>query len=88
MADPIVVDVRSTREFERGHVPGARHVPFWRLLFRASGIGAAADPITVYCEHGPRAWIAKALLRARGFTQVRLLPGHMRRWKKAGRPLE
>jgi len=83
----ILLDVRSKREFDRGHVPGARHLPFWRA--GAARIDAAPDEaITVYCGHGPRAWIARALLRSRGFRDVRLLAGHMRRWKKDGKPLE
>jgi hydroxyacylglutathione hydrolase len=44
--------------------------------------------MTVYCGHGPRAWIAKGLLRLRGFRRVSLLAGHMRAWRRAGRPLE
>jgi rhodanese-related sulfurtransferase len=30
-APPVILDVRSQAEFTRGHVPGARHVPFWRI---------------------------------------------------------
>ena len=83
----IILDVRSRREFDSGHVPGARHLPFWAALTRR--VPAAPDtPITVYCGHGPRAWLAKAALSARGFRRVRLLAGHMRAWRKAGRPLE
>lgn len=85
----ITLDVRSRREYEQGHVPGARHVPFWLVWFRASSLAASRDdPITVYCGHGPRAWMAKALLRARGCTRVQLLRGHMRAWKRNGQPLE
>lgn len=84
-----ILDVRSKREFDRGHVPGARHLPFWRAGATASSIGISrAEAITVYCGHGPRAWMARALLRFRGFRDVRLLAGHMRRWKKDGKPLE
>ncbi|MEX2272892.1 MAG: rhodanese-like domain-containing protein [Vicinamibacterales bacterium] len=85
----IILDVRSKREFDAGHVPGARHLPFWAVLAEAPRLSIDADaPITVYCGHGPRAWVAKAALRARGFSKVRLLAGHMRRWKREGRPLE
>lgn len=84
-----ILDVRSRREFDSGHVPGARHVPFWAVPFRASKvISSRSEPVTVYCGHGPRAWMAKAVLRAAGFRHVRLLKGHMRAWIKAGKPLE
>ena len=85
----LVLDVRSHREYREGHVPGAAHLPFWAVLARAGQLRASRDtPITVYCAHGPRAWIAKAALRARGYRRVSLLKGHMRAWKKEGRPLE
>lgn len=85
----MILDVRSAREFAAGHVPGAVHLPFWRLLLGRARLERAPDePIVVYCGHGPRAWIAKAVLLARGARNVRLLAGHMRAWKKAGQPLE
>ena len=84
-----ILDVRSKREFDSGHVPGAQHLPFWAVPFRAPrAIPSRTGPITVYCGHGPRAWIATSLLRAAGFRHVRLLKGHMRAWIAAGKPLE
>ena len=82
---PKVLDVRSRGEFTRGHVPGAMHVPFWKLLTRAPRISMSLDdPLVVYCEHGPRAWLAGAALRRRGFRRVVYLEGHMSQWRRAG----
>lgn len=84
----MTLDVRSAREYASGHIPSARHLPFWHLIGgRPPGI-PSTEPIIVYCGHGPRAWIARAALRARGYRDVRLLAGHMRAWRKAGKPLE
>jgi hydroxyacylglutathione hydrolase len=88
-AAPVVVDVRSEREFRAGHVPGAVHLPFQSALARAGEIpGARSAPVVLYCEHGPRAVIARAELRSQGFENVLLLEGHMAAWREAGRPLE
>ncbi len=85
----MILDVRSAREFRAGHVPSARRLPFWSPLVRRPSIDLAhGEPLVVYCGHGPRAWIAAAALRARGFREVRLLRGHMRAWRRAGKPLE
>ena len=82
---PVIVDVRTQREYESGHVPGALHVPFWAAWTRAAQIPAPREgPIVVYCEHGPRAGIAKAAFRFSGFERVLYLEGHMSRWKKLG----
>ena len=85
---PVILDVRSRGEFEAGHVPGAIHIPFWSVSNRLQDIpGAKADPLVVYCGHGPRAWIAGAVLKRRGFTGVTYLEGHMHGWHEAGLPL-
>jgi outer membrane protein assembly factor BamB len=83
---PVILDVRSKREFDQGHVPGAVHVPFWqvgrhwRQLERES-------PLVVYCGHGPRAYMAGAALKRRGFDKIIYLAGHMKKWKAMKLPL-
>ena len=82
---PVVLDVRSAREFAAGHVPGALNVPFTRLLAGVDAVPAKiAQPVVVYCGHGPRAWMAGAALRRRGHGRVIYLRGHMAGWRKAG----
>lgn len=84
-AAPVIVDVRTRGEYEAGHVPGAIHVPFYTLLVRQDDIPGPRDrPVVVYCEHGPRAGVARLALRLTGFTDVRYLDGHMGSWKAQG----
>ena len=85
---PVVLDVRSGAEFRSGHVPGARHLPFWLAPFRASTAAPRGSRLVVYCGHGPRAQFAAAALRRAGFTDVRLLDGHWTRWRRAAHPVE
>jgi len=86
---PTVLDVRSRAEFADGHVPRAIHFPFTDARDRTVAVPASPqDEIVVYCGHGPRAWIAGAALRRRGFLRVTYLKGHMRGWKKRGLPEE
>jgi rhodanese-related sulfurtransferase len=81
---PRILDVRSRREFVHGHVPGAIHIPYWAVPGRVAEIPGDPDaPIVVYCGHGPRAWMTGAVLRARGFTRVSYLAGHMAAWRRA-----
>lgn len=82
---PAIIDVRSRAEYEQGHVPGAIHMPFASLLFGRAPVPLAKDrPVVAYCGHGPRARLAAAGLRRRGFIDVRLLAGHMSGWTRAG----
>jgi rhodanese-related sulfurtransferase len=86
---PVVLDVRSRREFESGHVPGAIHIPFWDVGKRSISLPAdPGEPIVVYCGHGPRAWMAGTSLRRRGFSKILYLEGHMSTWKTRGFPRE
>ena len=86
---PVVLDVRTRWEFSRGRVAGAKHIPFWALPFRMSELGADRHaPIVVYCELGPRAHMARAVMRICGFRRVMTLAGHWAAWKRSGLPRE
>lgn len=83
---PTILDVRSAREFARGHVPGAVHIPFWRVSARIADVPAGTrDELVVYCGHGPRARIAARALRRHGFTRLVYLDGHFSTWRREGR---
>lgn len=84
---PLVLDVRSRWEYRRGHIPGARHVPFWQPWKLRAACPADPGEVIVTCGHGPRAWLTAAILRRRGIP-ARLLRGHMTRWKARGLPLD
>ncbi|MCK4842555.1 MAG: rhodanese-like domain-containing protein [Methylococcales bacterium] len=86
---PIIVDVRSASEYQTSHVPGAIHIPFW-TAFTTDKLENIAKTKTVilYCEHGPRAGIAKLAFSWAGFDDLKYLAGHMSAWKKAGLPVE
>jgi rhodanese-related sulfurtransferase len=86
---PAVLDVRSRAEFEQGHVPGAIHIPFWQVAARADLLSADKErEIVVYCGHGPRAYIAGAQLRGRGFRRVTYLAGHFTEWRALNFPMQ
>jgi rhodanese-related sulfurtransferase len=86
---PVVLDVRSRAEFRQGHVPGATHIPFWRVAAHASALPPPGDrTVVVYCGHGPRASWAASALRRLGFRNVRLLAGHWTGWRRSGLPVE
>ncbi len=86
---PTIVDVRSQWEYASGHVPGALHLPFHTLWARHSEITSnREEPVVLYCEHGPRAWLGKLILRLSGYTNITYLDGHMAGWKQRGLPTE
>jgi rhodanese-related sulfurtransferase len=90
---PAILDVRSRMEFNAGHVPGAVFIPFWLIQFLGPLLGRRLpakrdETLVVYCGHGPRAWMAGASLRLRGFRDIQYLDGHWSEWAREGRPVE
>jgi rhodanese-related sulfurtransferase len=86
--DAVIVDVRDQGEFERGHLPNARHLPLADLERRGAELGKfRARPILVYCGNGSRAATAIATLRKSGFEKLFNLRGGLFEWEKAGQPL-
>ena len=86
---PLIVDVRSQGEYDRDHVPGAVHVPFYSIGSGLKQLGfSKMDPVLLYCEHGPRAGIAGISLFLSGYDKVFSLDGHMKSWRKKEFPIE
>lgn len=86
---PVILDVRSPGEFERGHVPGAINIAYSEVADRLGELEQArSGEVVVYCGSGRRAGMAQDLLREEGFTQLRDLEGHWNTWKASGLPVE
>ncbi len=87
--DMCILDVRSQREFEDGHVAKAIHMDYQKISTHTEDL----DPyrrkdLIVYCEHGMRARMAISVLLRAGFSRVYHLEGDMVEWKRAGLSLE
>lgn len=67
---PLVVDVRTPREFARGAFPGAINIPLDSLDDRIDELGSFTRKITVYCATGARSDYARELLQRKGFKNV------------------
>lgn len=86
---PVILDVRTAMEFNSGHIAGAVHAPVTRVFQEATSANPDKQKtLVLVCEHGPRAQLALAFLKLRGFRKLELLSGHMHKWREAGRPLE
>jgi len=64
----VVLDVRSTAEWEAGHVEGSIHAPYQRLRDGIPDAVRNADgrPLAVICRSGVRSGLAASLLRRIG----------------------
>ncbi|HVS19346.1 MAG TPA: MBL fold metallo-hydrolase, partial [Planctomycetota bacterium] len=82
-----VLDVRKTPEFERGHVPGARH-QFLGTLGDWDGIAQLTTPVVTFCSSGKRAILAASILARAGVEDVSSCFGSMEAWRAIDAPVE
>lgn len=74
--DYIILDVRTEREYEEGHIPGAILIPDYELSDRAEEELTDKDQlILVYCRSGRRSKVAAQILESLGYTQIREFGG-------------
>src|SRR6266567_7797311 len=82
-----VVDVREDWEWNKGHVPGARHVVLSSLLANPGG-QKIRDKTIFVCQSGERSSVASEMAVALGTKDVVNFRGGTKAWKDAGLRLE
>jgi rhodanese-related sulfurtransferase len=84
---PLLLDARSTSEYEVSHLRGALHAPDEPAALAALSDAAPEREIVVYCSVGVRSSALAEDLRARGFTRAANLEGGIFAWANAGLPM-
>jgi hydroxyacylglutathione hydrolase len=82
-----VVDVREDWEWNKGHVPGARHVVLASILANPTA-HKFSDKTIFVCAIGERSAVASEMAVALGVKDVVNFRGGTKAWKEAGLPLE
>jgi glyoxylase-like metal-dependent hydrolase (beta-lactamase superfamily II) len=87
--DMVILDVRERSAWEKGRIPGARHLARGQLELKVDE--TFPDPeveILTVCEFGKISTLAAATLRDLGFRRSVALDGGMKAWREAGHPLD
>ncbi|SDK55416.1 rhodanese-like domain-containing protein [Sediminibacillus albus] len=84
-----LIDVREQKEFNGGHILGARNIPLSQLRTRMGEL-RKDQPIYMYCQNGTRTARAALLLNKKGYHELYQLQGGFKKWngkiKKAKAP--
>ncbi|MFH2009026.1 MAG: rhodanese-like domain-containing protein [bacterium] len=85
---PILLDVRDSKSFAQGHVPGAVSLRPSQVDAYMANLGVTRERVVVtICYHGRLSVVAGAVVRSRGFARVYSLRGGMAAWRARGLPL-
>ena len=80
-----LLDVRTHREFDEGHLANARHAPITSLSRDLERLSLdARRKVVAICASGHRSVVAVRLLRKRGFAEAEQLAGGMSAWRADG----
>ena len=82
-----LVDVREDWEWNKGHLPGARHVVLNSLLANPAA-QKFRDKTIFVCLTGERSSVASEMAVALGVKDVVNFRGGTKAWRDAGLPLE
>ena len=84
-----LIDVRTPREYNEGHIANAKNVDFYDANFLTQFEKFDKNkPIYLYCKSGGRSGKASTQLHDAGFTLVYDLKDGFAGWKTAGLPIK
>lgn len=84
--ETVLIDVRETWEFSRGHAKGAQNIPLSQFSQRAKEIPTSKDVLLI-CQSGNRSRQAAEFLKARGVERVWNVTGGTTVWRMSQQPL-
>lgn len=97
-SDTLLIDIREPAEFDKGHIPGAVHLPrgllefdihkLVKTFFVDESVPAENRTIFLYCGSGGRSALAAQSMEALGYTNVASVAGGFEAWNKAQLPVD
>ncbi|HCY84873.1 MAG TPA: hypothetical protein DHV36_07030 [Desulfobacteraceae bacterium] len=86
--NPLVLDVRTPREYAVGHLPDVTLIPVQELQRRIGELATHKDaPVLIYCASGNRSTVASKILIDQGFSRIYNLEKGIKGWAKQGLPV-
>lgn len=84
-----LIDVRTPKEYNAGHIDGAKNIHLYDQDFKARINKLDKDKtVYVYCKAGGRSAEAVESLKINGFKHIVELDGGTDAWTEAGKPLQ
>lgn len=89
MDDVQLIDVRTPKEYNAGHIATAQNINFLSPTFEQDILKLDKNkPVLVYCQMGGRSAKCAEKMKALGFTKILDYKGGYSKWKSLELPIE
>jgi rhodanese-related sulfurtransferase len=86
--DALIIDVRESAEFAKGHIRGATNLPISSFKDKLPGLSKNKDSaVLAYCNSGASSGRACRWLTQAGFSNVHNIAGGINGWLEAKLPI-
>jgi len=86
--DALILDVRESSDFSKGHIKGAKNLPLSAFKDRLDGLKQDKNAVVLaYCNSGASSTRACRLLTQAGFANVHNIAGGINGWLEAKLPV-
>lgn len=75
-----LIDLREPKEFEAGHILGARNIPMSQFNQRHKNEVRPDLPVYLYCQNSGRSARAALTLKKKGYKDIHQLQGGFKTW--------
>ena len=82
-----VIDVRDSKLYRKGHIPGAENIPFKYVRNEVETIKEMKGDVAIICKCGRQALATVKQLQGEGIKAI-FVEGGYEEWKKSGFPLK
>jgi len=84
----VVIDLRPSADFAKGHLPSARQIEFAELQAKVGQlVKNKSNPVLLVCQTGQQSNKAARIVQDAGFAEVHVLEGGLNAWQQAGMPV-
>lgn len=81
ISDYLLIDSRTTSEYEKGTIPGAINYPLDNLRQYVNFIKNENKPIIIFCQKGLRGYLAELILRHNNIKKIVNVAGGFKLWQ-------
>lgn len=83
----ILIDLRDEKDYEKGHIQGAKNIPYKRWQIEKETWRHLYETVVFYCDRGNQSMYAAREMNKRGYYAISIAGGYQgyEVWKRKGK---